>query len=109
MPGRSIGDNVLLAQELVHQYHLHKGQSKCAMKVNLASAYDSIEWHFLLAILQLMNFPPRFCGWIRECVTTPHFSIKINGHLHGFFRGGRGLRQGDPLSPYLFVLVMQVL
>ncbi|XP_052181660.1 uncharacterized protein LOC127794528 [Diospyros lotus] len=109
VPGRSIGDNVLLAQELVFQYHLHQGPPRCAMKVNLAKAYDTVEWDFLLMTLQVMNFPSQFCGWIRECITTPRYSVKINGQLNGFFPGGRGLRQGDPLSPYLFVLVMQVL
>ncbi|XP_052201561.1 uncharacterized protein LOC127807600 [Diospyros lotus] len=109
VPGRSIGDNVLLAQELVFQYHLHQGAPRCAMKVDLAKAYDTVEWDFLLMTLHLMNFPSQFCGWIRECITTPRYSIKINGQLNGFFPGGRGLRQGDPLSPYLFVLVMQVL
>jgi len=59
--------------------------------------------------LHLMNFPPQFCGWIRECILTPRYSVKINGQLHSFFPEGRGLRQGDPLSPYLFILVMQVL
>ncbi|XP_052199142.1 uncharacterized protein LOC127806110 [Diospyros lotus] len=107
--GRSIGDDVLLAQELVFQYHLHRGLPRCAMKVDLAKAYDTVEWDFLLTTLHLLNFPPQFCGWIRECVTTTRYSVKINGKLNGFFPGDRGLRQGDPLSPYLFVLVMQVL
>ena len=69
------------------------------MKVDLAMAYDSVEWDFLLTIIQLMNILPEFYGWIRECVTTLRFSIKINSHLHGFFREDRGLRQGDLLSP----------
>ncbi|XP_052173286.1 uncharacterized protein LOC127788729 [Diospyros lotus] len=78
VPGRSIGDNILMAQELLHRYHIPKGPDRCALK-------------------------------IKACVTTARFSVKVNGRLHGFFPGGRGLRQGDPLSPYLFVLVMQVL
>ena len=85
MPGRSIGDNVLLAQELVYQYHLHEGQPKCAMKADLASTYDSVEWNFLLAILQLMNFLPRLCGWIRECVTTLASQSRLMTNYMGFF------------------------
>ncbi|KAL2224793.1 UNVERIFIED_CONTAM: hypothetical protein Sindi_3034800, partial [Sesamum indicum] len=94
IPRRSIGDNILLAQELLTGYN---------------QAYDTVEWDFLLAVLQLFGFPQTFTRWIEECVTTAAFSIGLNGNPHGFFTGARGLRQGDPLSPYLFVLVMEVL
>ena len=59
--GKSIGDNVLLVQELVYQYHLHKGSPQCVMKVDLAKAYDMMVWNFLLMVLRLMNFPYQFC------------------------------------------------
>lgn len=61
-PGISIGDNALLAQELIHQYHLHKGPPQCALIFDLAKAYDSVEWDFLLTVLHLMNSLPQFCG-----------------------------------------------
>ncbi|GKC12144.1 polypyrimidine tract-binding protein homolog 2 isoform X1 [Tanacetum coccineum] len=109
VPGRNITDNILLTQELMHNYHLDRGTPRCSFKVDIQKAYDTVDWEFLRRILHGFGFPARMIAWIMECVTTTSYSICVNGSLHGYFRGKRGLRQGDPLSPYLFTLVMEVL
>ena len=95
--GRLITDNILLAQELFRGYDRKNGNSRCAIKVDLHKAFDSVQWDFMLAVLAHMQFPQQFINWIQACICNPMFSVKINGASKGYFSGTKGLRQGDPL------------
>lgn len=106
---RLLMENVLLATELVKDYHKDSISPRCAMKIDIAKAFDSVQWEFLLNTLQALNLPQRFIHWIRLCITTASFSVQVNGELAGFFRSNRGLGQGCSLSLYLFVICMNVL
>jgi hypothetical protein len=105
LPGRSISENVLLAQELVRNYHRKEGNPRCTMKIDLMKAYDSVDWEFILHCLTCFGFPAKFTNWVKVCITSPRFSISLNGSLIGYFPGGKGLRQGDPISPICLCLL----
>ncbi|CAL1356987.1 unnamed protein product [Linum trigynum] len=103
---RQIVENILLGHELMHYLKIKKTGKKgyMALKVDMEKAYDRVEWPFLLAVLEKMGFNSTWRGWIHECLRTTSFSVLMNGTPSGYFSPSRGLRQGDPLSPLLFVL-----
>ncbi|KAK4397817.1 hypothetical protein Sango_1257200 [Sesamum angolense] len=89
IPGRSINDNVLLTEELFSGYNQQRLPPWCALKVDLQKAYNTVEWGFLLATLQLFGFPQLLIRWVDERVTMMTFSVCLNGSIHGFFPGAR--------------------
>lgn len=97
--GRLLMENVILASELVKDYHKETVSPRCLMKIDISKAFDSVQWMFVLKSLSALGFPEKFIHWIKLCITSPSFSMQVNGDFAGYFQSSRGLRQGCSLSP----------
>ena len=106
--GRQILDVALIANEVIDSL-LKRNENSVLCMLDLKKTYDYINWNFLLLVMQKIGFKEKWASWIRWCISTMTFAILVNGTPSSFVHNTRELRQRDPLSPYLFVIVMEVL
>lgn len=110
IPHRQSRDNIILAQEIFHSMRKRKGKKRwMAIKLDLEKAYDRLSWHFIKETLGDIGLPDDFVNLVWQCISTPRMRMLWNGEALNEFSPSRGIWQGNPLSPYLFVLCIEKL
>ncbi|GKV15204.1 hypothetical protein SLEP1_g26006 [Rubroshorea leprosula] len=104
--GRQLVDSVLVLNEVVDEVK-RKKQPAFVFKADFEKAYDCVDWSFLDWMMERLGFGTKWRGWIRECLSTARISVLVNGSPTKEFEMGKGLRQGDPLSPFLFLMIAE--
>ncbi|CAK8542372.1 unnamed protein product [Lathyrus sativus] len=107
IPGQQLHNHILLAYELIKGYSRKNGTPRCLMQLDVQKAYDMLNWKALETILLEVGIPEKFVKWIMNGVTTVSYRYNINGENSRLMKSRRRIRQGDPISPFLFVIVME--
>ena len=106
--GRKIYNNILLVQEVIHSSQALK-EAGMAIKLDLANAFDRVRHSFLFKVMDKFGFPPTFVRWVKAYIEIPWVSPLINGRPTNFFHAKRGIWKGYPMSPFLYILIVDAL
>lgn len=106
LEGRGMLDSVVIANEVIHEAK-SVGMSAMVFKVDFEKAYDSVRWKFLFYMLRRMNFGEKWIKWVKGCLESSYVSVLVNGSPTNEFKMEKGVRQGDPLAPFLFLVVAE--
>ncbi|XP_026428985.1 uncharacterized protein LOC113324926 [Papaver somniferum] len=110
IPKRQITDNIIVEHEILHTMKTSKKKNGyMAVKLDLSKAFDRLEWNFIIKILEVLGFSKDFCDLIFTCISSISYAVLVNGIPGDFFFPSRGIRQGYPLSPALFIICMEAL
>ena len=108
IPGRHILEGVVILHETIHEMHKKK-KNGVILKLDFEKAYDKVKWPFLQQVLRMKGFSTTWCAWINQVITKGSVAIKVNDDVVHYFQTRKGVRQGDPLSPILFNIVVDML
>lgn len=106
--GRNINESIFMVNEVIHAMKT-QGIDGLILKIDFSKAYDTVDWSCLLHVMECVNMNQHWINWIRVILETTKMSILINGSPTEEFSPKRGIRQGDPLAPYMFLLIGEVL
>lgn len=104
LSSRQISDNIIVAHEIVHSMKKSKKKvGNIGLKIDMSKAFDRVNWNFLIKTMRTFGYSEDWCNLIYQCISTTSIDVLLNGNPCAEFKPTRGLRQGDPLSPYLFI------
>lgn len=109
LKGRSITKNILLAQEIIRDINKRNKLHNVVVKLDMAKAYDRVSWKYLVCVLRKPGFSERIIDMVVRIISNNWYTILMNEQSFCFFQSSRELKQGDPLSPTLFIIVAKVL